>query len=111
MAQLAALAVAGRAVNYLRSRLVTVSGEVYPSDDVIVANGTLTLTPPPAERMVGRAITVVNVGTLTVTFDPDGSELVNGVATKAWATQYQSHTFFACLTAANTYGWVILQNA
>lgn len=53
------------------------------SDEVLLCNGTFTLTLPAAASNTRRRYSVRNTGAGTVTIDPNAAELINGAATLA----------------------------
>lgn len=56
---------------------------ITTSDEVVDANGTLTLTLPPAAGLAGLPYTIKNSGVGVVTLAADGSELIDGSNTVA----------------------------
>ena len=63
-----------------------------PSDDVILCNGTFTVTLYTAVGHSGTVIVVKNIGSGTVTVDGNGSETIDGALTFAISTKYESLT-------------------
>ena len=104
----------GRTPVFTASRLVAAHTTVVDSDDLLLvttAGGAVTVTLPPAADYLGRRFTVkkTNAAGASVTLDGDGSETIDGAATLAWSTQYQSYTVQAVVvTAPATVGWVIV---
>tara|TARA_Y100000296_G_scaffold32758_1_gene37929 strand:+ start:720 stop:1154 length:435 start_codon:yes stop_codon:yes gene_type:complete len=101
--------------NKISHSIDLLSGEYYPRrsvsdakttdytatifDDIILANGTLTINLYTASGGTdgtgnianeGRRIVVKNIGTNTVTVDPSGSETIDGASTKDLTAQYES---------------------
>lgn len=72
------------------------------ADDIILANGTLTLTLP-AAATITKKFTIKNIGTGTVTIDGDGSETIDGALTHEIFDQYHSVNLVSDGT-----GWFIL---
>jgi hypothetical protein len=62
------------------------------NDDVILCNGTFTVTLPVASTATGCKLNIKNIGTGTITIDGDGSETIDGATTVDIATQYNSFT-------------------
>lgn len=85
-------------------RSVTTSGPVLDSDDVIVADGTVTVTLPLAGNSVGRPITVKNVGAGTVTVSATGGDLIDGAATYPLVLAFES----VSVVGAAAGQWVIV---
>lgn len=88
----------------LNTRTVATATTLTEADDVVVVDttsGSVTITPPLAA--LGKTYLIQkSVAANTLTFDPAGSETVNGAATKAWTTQWEAHHFFP--TSATTWG-------
>ena len=59
-------------------------------DTVLLANGTFTVTLPPAGRIAGKAFRVKNIGVGVITVDAVGSETIDGALTAVLALQYDS---------------------
>jgi hypothetical protein len=72
------------------------------SDDVILGDGTITITLPLASSITKRLI-IKNIGTGTVTIDGDGSETIDGSLTYDIFDQYHSLTL-----VSNGTGWFII---
>jgi len=51
------------------------------TDDVILGNGTFTITLPAAAGVTGKIFNIKNIGTGTITVDGDGGETIDGDAT------------------------------
>ena len=75
--------------------VVTKTGDytITVEDDVILANGTLTLTLPTAVGITGKCFEVKNIGTGAVTVDADGSETIDGSLSITMFIPELSHTF------------------
>lgn len=86
----------GRTPQRAAVRSVTVSGNLTGADAVILADttgGSVTLALPAAGINRGQMLQVKKtVAANTVTLDGIGSETIDGAATLAWTTQYQSYT-------------------
>lgn len=82
-------------------RSVTASTSVNDTDDLIVADGTLTVTLPAASAFVGRVVTVKNAGAGTVTVS--ATDLIDGASTYPLALTYESVT-----VASTGATWVIV---
>lgn len=82
-----------------RDNRITASGEVQPSEDIVLVDttaGSVTLTLPLAASVRGQWFEFKKlVAANTLTLDPAGSETIDGAATLAWTTQYQSYTVFS----------------
>ena len=63
------------------------------SDYCVYANGTFTLNLPTAVGITDREYNVINIGTGTVTIDPNGSETISGDSTLDITTQWTSVVF------------------
>lgn len=74
---------------------VTANYTAANHDDVILANGTLTITLPAAEANTRKILRIKNIGTTNVTIDPNGSETIDGLTTKVLPIQYQSITIIS----------------
>lgn len=73
------LAAAGAATSpFVNVTTVNSTYTATSADDVILANGTFTVTLPSAAGILGKTITVKNVGSGTITVDGDGSETIDG---------------------------------
>lgn len=73
-------------------------------DGLLLCNGTLTVTLPSAATVgAGFVYQIKNIGTGTVTIDPDGAQTVDGQSTIAIPNQYWSLTI--CSDGSN---WHIL---
>lgn len=70
----------------------TAAYTVTDSDDVILCNGTFTVTLPAAATRTGRVFYIKNIGSGTVTIDPNAAETIDGDATHAIAVQHESRT-------------------
>lgn len=71
---------------------------------VDTSGGSVTLTLPPAAPHVGYRLEVKKLTAAnTVTLDGAGSETIDGAATLAWTTQWQSYSVVSTGTA-----WVIV---
>lgn len=73
-------------------RSMSSSGVVIDSDDVVIADGTITVTLPLAGNSVGRPITIKNVGVGVVTVAASGSDLIDASTTYALTVPYESVT-------------------
>lgn len=86
---------------------LTASSSISPFAGLVLVNttsGSVTVTLPPAANCKGRIYQFKKtVAANTVTLDPDGSETIDGAATLAWTTQYQSYTL-----CSDGSGWHIL---
>jgi hypothetical protein len=85
-------------------RTVTSNTTVLATDNLIVANGTLTVTLPAASTVAGQQFYIKNInnsnGVITVL--PNGSELIDGYAN---ATIRYYNTMFGVISIGT--GWVI----
>ena len=66
---------------------VTTTYTALSTDDIIQCNGTFTVSLPTASGISGRIYHIKNVGTGTITIDPDGTETIDGELTQtlnAW---------------------------
>jgi len=76
---------------------------VTTEDDVVICNGTFTVSLPSAVDMLGRSFTVKNIGTGTITVDPNDSETIDDGLTAVLRIQYGSITFIS----DGTEWWII----
>jgi hypothetical protein len=85
-------------------RIVSDDYEVEATDVYVLASGTITVTLPASNTagMLGRVVTVKNVGTGTVTVEPTGAETIDGASSVSLATANQARAFLATGT-----GWLI----
>ena len=58
---------------------------------------------PTAVGITGRVYVIKNSGTGTITVDPNGSQTIDGAATVALATQYQS-----IMVMSNGANWIVI---
>lgn len=88
-----------------RLRVVAKTGAYTATaqDDVILCNGTFTVTLPTAVGIVGKVYHIKNNGVGTVTVDGDSSETIDGTTTKALSSQYDSIS-----VVSDGSGWAIL---
>jgi hypothetical protein len=61
-------------------------------DDVILCNGTFTVTLPTAVGRAGKTLHIKNIGTGTVTIDGAGTETIDGSLTKVLGTQWHTYS-------------------
>jgi hypothetical protein len=90
---------------FQRDRLVTASGEIFPSDDHITVDttsGAVTLTLPRAANVRGRIFEIgkINAGANNITVQTQGTDTVDGAASKVWNTQFKTFGLMAVATAA-----------
>jgi hypothetical protein len=85
-------------------RTVTSNTTVLATDDLIIANGTLTVTLPAASTVSGQQFYVKNINNSNgiITVLPNGSELIDGYAN---ATIRYYNTMFGVISIGT--GWVI----
>jgi hypothetical protein len=85
-------------------RSVTSNTTVLATDDLIIANGTLTVTLPAASTVAGQQFYIKNINNTNgiITVLPDGSELIDGYAN---ATIRYYNTMFGVISIGT--GWVI----
>ena len=57
-------------------------------DDVVLGNGTFTVTLPPAASCKYRVYYIKNIGAGTITVDGHGTETIDGSETNALSSQY-----------------------
>lgn len=62
------------------------------TDDLILCNGTFTVTLYPAANNLGRRLDVKNIGSGTITIDANAAETIDGALTATLSIQYQSYT-------------------
>lgn len=80
----------------------TANYTMLPAEDVVLGNGTLTVTLP-AASLITKKITIKNIGTGVVTIDGDGSETIDGQLTHEITEQHHSRTLIS-----NGSGWFIV---
>lgn len=103
----------GRVARYRTGRNASVATTAIDSDDLLrldtsVAGRTVTLPDP--KTVLGRSCTVKLVtGANTLTVQSNGGALIDGAATKAWASTGDAYTFTAVLTGINTFRWDITE--
>lgn len=90
------------------TRTIAATGSVAADDYLIRCDctaGAITVNLPAAASSAGRVLAVkkVDASANGVTLDGNGAELIDGAATLAWATQYQSYTVICDGT-----GWNII---
>lgn len=75
------------------------------NEDCVVncTSGTFTVTLPTAVGLTGQYFVIKNSGTGIITIDGDGSETIDGAATKILAVQYESMTLIS-----NGANWIIV---
>lgn len=82
-----------------RDRLVAASETIQPSDDVVLVDttgGSVTLTLPRAATVRGQWFVFKKlIAANTLTLDGADAETIDGAATLAWTTQYQSYTIYS----------------
>lgn len=93
---------------YVNVRSVSASGNVASNDYAILVNasgGAVTMTLPAAASSTGQVVNVkkTDASANSVTLDGNGAETIDGAATLAWTTQYQSYTIIC-----NGTGWSII---
>jgi len=86
---------------------LTASDSISPFSGLVLVNttsGSVTVTLPAAADCKGRVYQFKKtVAANTVTLDPAGTETIDGAATLAWTTQYQSYTL-----CSDGSGWHII---
>lgn len=85
-----------------RTRVVSKTAAYSVESDVFLVrvdttSAGFTVMLPPAATYPGRQIAVkkIDASANNVTVDGDGSETIDGAATKVWNTQYLSYTFIS----------------
>jgi len=80
-------------LNKYVSRLVlssiTAATTLSADDEVVLCNGTFTVTLPPAASSEGKIYYIKNIGSGTITIDGDSSETIDNATTKV-LYQYES---------------------
>jgi len=61
-------------------------------DDVILCSGTITISLPVASGVSGKRLYIKNIGTGSITVDPNGTETIDGGTTAVIENQYESIT-------------------
>jgi hypothetical protein len=72
-------------------------------DEIILCDGTFTVTLPAVSGASGTQLNIKNIGTGTITVDCDGSETIDGTATLIIDTQYESYAL-----VCNGINWYII---
>lgn len=91
-----------------KSRRVSAAYTLTDADDVLLvttSGGNVTITLPAASTLPGKRFHVKKMdaaNTLTLSGDIDGA------ASLAWTTQYQSYSLVSCETATATFNWVVV---
>lgn len=86
----------GSAVSSTVNIVTKTSAYTLTSNDVVVlANGTFTITIPTAVGIEGKTYDVKNIGTGSVTLDPNGAQTIDGDTTKILNTLYDSLTIIS----------------
>lgn len=80
------------------SRTLEATGTATPADDMVLCNGTFTLTLDPVANFM-RPLTIGNIGTGVITVDADASETIGGAATYTISYQNQFITLYPDTTA------------
>lgn len=96
----------------INSRIVSSATTLTENDDIVLvttSGGSVTITLPPAALVPGVEFRIKKMSAAnTVTIDGNGSETIDGSATFAFTTQYQSVTVTSVIvTAPATWGWVV----
>jgi hypothetical protein len=65
------------------------------ADDVILCNGTFTVTLPTASSASGVKLNIKNIGTGAITIDGNSAETIDGAATQTISVQYNSLTIIS----------------
>lgn len=77
-------------------RTVTTTSTLLATDLIVLADGTITLTLPPANTFRGRIMDIKNIDAVTtVTIDQDGSETIDGSAATVSLLALESLTLFS----------------
>jgi len=72
-----------------------ISYSVLAADDIIFADGTIDIDLLPVASTLNKPLTIINVGSGTVSVTPDGAETINGAAGAYDETaQYEAVTLF-----------------
>ena len=95
--------------HYRQVSAATTLTEGDDSLDVTTSGGSVTVTLPPAASVPGKQYHVKKLSAAnTLTLDGNGAETIDGAATLAWTTQYQSYLVESVVvTAPATWGWRI----
>jgi hypothetical protein len=100
-----------KATIYDDGRVGLLNGAEYPivsktsaytatiNDDVILCDGTFTVTLPAASTATGCRLNIKNIGTGTITIDGNGSETIDGSTTLTMGMRYYSYTIVCNGTA------------
>lgn len=82
---------------------ITAATTLGADDELVLCNGTFTVTLPPAASSKGKIYVIKNIGSGTITIDGDGSETIDGATTQSLSAQYD---FIAI--ASNGTEWLIV---
>ena len=69
---------------------LTAAGTLSADDELVLCNGTFTVTLPPAASSEGKVYLIKNIGSGTITIDGDDSETIDESTTKS-LYQYESN--------------------
>ena len=84
-----------RFVGTLVTRAITSSATLKAGDELILCNGTFTVTLPLVTSLLGKVYTIKNTGTGTITIDGNNSETIDGQATASLSSQYDFITILS----------------
>lgn len=68
---------------------LTAAATLGANDEVVLCNGTFTVTLPPAAGSLGKIYVIKNIGSGTITIDANSSETIDNATTKV-LYQYES---------------------
>ncbi|HHS50700.1 MAG TPA: hypothetical protein ENN07_06240 [candidate division Zixibacteria bacterium] len=71
-------------------RTVTSNTLLDDTYHTVLAEGTLTISLPPADESEGQIYVIKNIGTSSISIEPDGAELIESAASYKLGTQYYS---------------------
>ena len=77
-----------RFVGTLVTRAITSSATLEADDELVLCNGTFTVTLPLVASLLGKVYTIKNTGSGAITIDGNNSETIDGQATASLSNQY-----------------------
>ena len=94
-----------RFVGTFVTRAITSSTTLEADDELVLCNGTFTVTLPPVASSLGKVYTIKNVGSGVITIDGNSSEPIDWQATVSLSSQYDFITI-----ASDKSVWHIVAN-
>lgn len=85
---------------------VTSAKTLSANDELVLCNGTFTITLPPAGSSEGKVYYIKNIGSGTITIDGDNSDTIDDSANAELDAQYE----FITITSDGSEWWIINSN-